>query len=509
MFCVVCLHAWKLCECERECSSFTIKLRVFWMHLVLIPKIKSMIQHWNRRILTPIGRVTVVKSLIIPKINHLFISLPTPRRETILSLNKDIFEFVWNAKCDKIKRSVITQDYQQGGLKMLEMNKFIMSLKCSWLKRLIKGKKSWIDIFEAINGVQIVNKLLDFGDAFISECVIPKNNVFWQDVFNSFLCVIKSFNGSFVKENLPSIPVWYNTNIKVGMKTLFIKSWYEKGVKIISDFLDVDGNLLPHDIFQHRFNMNVCIMQYNSVVSAISRYLKSFLTKNSYQGFITPYIPIYYKSLLLYNKCTNVVYRQLNSCNVIPTSISKWESELVQYGAKICVNDAFNVCFKTTKDTQLQWLQFRLLHRILPVNHYLKKIKVVSSDCCSFCKHEVETIQHVFINCEKVSTIWSNLSLHIYHATSLRLGFNVVNILFGELPMSKNNKVINLIILCSKQYLFTCLKKGKLPCLSGLLSYLFNKYKVEKYIASKNFEMQKFVNTWQPWYSIFDTMIQS
>lgn len=61
---------------------------------------------------------------------------------------------------------------------MLEMNKFIMSLKCSWLKRLIKGKKSWIDIFEAINGVQIVNKLLDFGDAFISECVIPKNNVF-------------------------------------------------------------------------------------------------------------------------------------------------------------------------------------------------------------------------------------------------------------------------------------------------------------------------------------------
>lgn len=168
--------------------------------------------------------MTVVKSLIIPKINHLFISLPTPRREKILSLNKDIFEFVWNAKCDKIKRSVITQDYQQGGLKMLEMNKFIMSLKCSWLKRLIKGKKSWIDIFEAINGVQIVNKLLDFGDAFISECVIPKNNVFWQDVFNSFLCVIKSFNGSFVKENLPSIPVWYNTNIKAGMKTLFIKS---------------------------------------------------------------------------------------------------------------------------------------------------------------------------------------------------------------------------------------------------------------------------------------------
>lgn len=34
--------------------------------------------------------------------------------------------------------------------------------------------------------------VLDFDDAFIFECVIPKYNVFWQDVFNSFLCVIKS-----------------------------------------------------------------------------------------------------------------------------------------------------------------------------------------------------------------------------------------------------------------------------------------------------------------------------
>lgn len=63
----------------------------------------------------------------------------------------------------------------------------------------------------------------------------------------------------------------------------------------------------------------------------------------------------------------------------------------------------------------------------------------------------------------------------------LRIGFNVVNILLGELPLTKNNKVVNFIILCSKQYLFTCLKKGKLSwCLSGLLFHLFNKYKAVK-----------------------------
>lgn len=40
------------------------------------------------------------------------------------------------------------------------------------------GNKSWIDIYETINGYGFVYKLLDFGDAIISECVIPENNIF-------------------------------------------------------------------------------------------------------------------------------------------------------------------------------------------------------------------------------------------------------------------------------------------------------------------------------------------
>lgn len=66
------------------------------------------------------------------------------------------------------------------------------------------------------------------GDAYISEYVIPKNNVFWHVFFYSFLCVIKSFDGSFFKENFPIIPVWYNSNIRVGMRTLFIKKTMSK-----------------------------------------------------------------------------------------------------------------------------------------------------------------------------------------------------------------------------------------------------------------------------------------
>lgn len=72
-----------------------------------------------------------------------------------------------------------------------------------------------IYIFKAINGVHIVHKVLDFGDAFISECVIAKN-VFWQNAFISVLCVKKSFDRSFFRDNFSIFPVWYNTNKRVG-----------------------------------------------------------------------------------------------------------------------------------------------------------------------------------------------------------------------------------------------------------------------------------------------------
>lgn len=60
---------------------------------------------------------------------------------------------------------------------MIEIDKFILSMKCSRLKRFIKVKKSWIDIFDFINGTQIVHILHGFGDAFIFKCDISKTNI--------------------------------------------------------------------------------------------------------------------------------------------------------------------------------------------------------------------------------------------------------------------------------------------------------------------------------------------
>ena len=44
---------------------------------------KGLFKQWNKRNLNPIGKITVVKSLILPVLSHLFIALPNPSIEII------------------------------------------------------------------------------------------------------------------------------------------------------------------------------------------------------------------------------------------------------------------------------------------------------------------------------------------------------------------------------------------------------------------------------------------
>ena len=101
------------------------------------------------------------------------------------------------------------------------------------------------------------------------------------------------------------------------------------------------------------------------------------------------FVSLYFDYILLKEKCTKDIYRCLNSNVITHTSINKWNTVLSTYlSNNICVTDVFNVCLK------------KILNIILPVNFYPKKNNVVTSDECSSCKEDSETIQHVFFICE-------------------------------------------------------------------------------------------------------------
>ena len=95
---------------------------------------KTSLKLWRRRFLTPLGKITVIKSL---KITHLLMALPDPEQNILNNINAMFFDFLWNGR-SKMKQSVVVKQYCEGGLKMINLKAFAQALKITWLRRIFQ-----------------------------------------------------------------------------------------------------------------------------------------------------------------------------------------------------------------------------------------------------------------------------------------------------------------------------------------------------------------------------------
>ena len=75
------------------------------------------------------GKVTVVKTLALPILVHIFTVLPNPLDCVFKEIDTVIYRFIWNGKIDKVKRSVLITTYENEGLKVPNAKLFAESLK--------------------------------------------------------------------------------------------------------------------------------------------------------------------------------------------------------------------------------------------------------------------------------------------------------------------------------------------------------------------------------------------
>ena len=82
--------------------------------------------------------ILIVKCLAISKLIFNFTVLKVPK-EIINKINKILYNFIWN-KVDRIKRNTLIADYGEGGLRMVDVQSKIESLKAAWIPRILNDK---------------------------------------------------------------------------------------------------------------------------------------------------------------------------------------------------------------------------------------------------------------------------------------------------------------------------------------------------------------------------------
>ena len=212
-------------------------------------EMRKVLNAWSRRNLTPFGKITVIKSLVLSKITHLLLNLPDPDDYFLKELNTLLFNFLWGVKTDKIKRSGVCQGYEVGGLKMDDVKSFVSALKISWLRRILcdNGKITKI--------LQVMCPLIQYtkqrGGEFSNIIIQTIRNPFWRDVFKHYKtfsdkCIPVTFD-DFVSECLH-----YNVHVCRGKKVVCIKRWMDCGFVLIGQLFGPDG-YLTYNTFRTRF----------------------------------------------------------------------------------------------------------------------------------------------------------------------------------------------------------------------------------------------------------------
>ena len=79
-----------------------------------LDSIKTLISIWSFRGLSIYGKVTIIKSFLIPKFVYVCWLLPTPK-EIVNNLNQLLFKFLWKGT-DKVTRVSLINDYEKGTL---------------------------------------------------------------------------------------------------------------------------------------------------------------------------------------------------------------------------------------------------------------------------------------------------------------------------------------------------------------------------------------------------------
>ena len=126
----------------------------------------SHLKGWSWRGLTLIGKVQIIKSFALPKVLYR-LTLIASNKEFIKKINTLLFSFVWKGK-DKVKRTVLINQIEKGGLKMPDLNSIISTQRIMCIKKYLTpyaaSWKSFLDFH-----------LRKVGGKFLFHCVVPEN----------------------------------------------------------------------------------------------------------------------------------------------------------------------------------------------------------------------------------------------------------------------------------------------------------------------------------------------
>ena len=457
----------------------------------VIESLKKLFHQWNKRYLSPLGRIAVIKTFALSKLNHLLLSLPLPAQKYMKRIESMFYKFIWDNKPDKVKRSTLTKDFLHGGLNMIDLNNFASGLKITWIRRMYKNPDlPWVSLAKTYVGP--IRKIFMLGSTYSLNLARNINNKFWAEILNCWSQLTRELPSKNMRDPL-SIPMWYNPSIS--KSELFFPNWYSKGVISVSDLLSSDGQIISIQDLKSGYNIKTNFLEYHRVTSNLQVYLSKLQSFPAFHVKPTFHSQIY---TLTKSKRGSKDFYSIFQTNCIENETksyySFWENSLKTKINKEMWLQTYKNCFKTIHDNEIKWFQYRILHRILGTKEYLFKIKYKNDNVCVFCKQNVETIMHLFVDCNVVKNFWSEIKRNVSLYLGLELALTPQDIILGVLKATTTTT--NIIYLTAKAYIFQTARSNGILIFQNYCQFIKNIYIEQEFASKLEINHTNFVKVW-------------
>ena len=367
-------------------------------HLLKLNDIELVLNKWKARSLTLLGKSTVIKTLAVPKINHLIANLSTPFW-FVNRVQQIINTFLWNNKPPKIKNKVITNTAEMGGLKFPNIDILVKSQKIAWVKRIITNTNAaWMQLLYTFLPQMHIKHILN--------CSIDPNDLaedlpaFYRQVLYAWYELATEPSSALdIRRQI----IWFNKYLRINRDTFFKHQLYQRELCTINDLLTEDGKFLNYDSFNTKYNIHINVLEFFGIIDSIPTEWKKknkscTFPKRLINNTEDPHIRINHQDKNVTQvKSRDIYIKLLKLQETQPNCIEAWNSRLdLNLGIKDWAY-IFTLPKETLCDTKTIEVQFKILHRCYATDSIIYKWDNTKSEYCQICKQKANIIHNFFM----------------------------------------------------------------------------------------------------------------
>ena len=465
-----------------------------------LKKVRNILHTWSNRTLTPLGKITVINSLVSSMFVYKFMALPTPDKRFFTEYKHIISEFLWDGKRAKIRYERLVQPYEKMGLKLVDLECKDLALKAAWIKRWSNKNR--------LNNIPWLYINLPVKDSRIWECNLKGNDVdklcpYPLDMGAQILKAWTKwhYTEEFSAKMFHTVPIWANSMLCRVNKPFIHEKLLLSNINTIDDIWNYARNdFMTYNELTLTQGSTIDFLLYNAIITAmpkIWRQLARFIDKNE-----VPQSNV--EIIMTYKNASKQLYWDLLEAK-FPTSSATCTLWAHNLNMEVCLLEDIweSLYLKTcsfTNATKLRWFQLRVLNRILTTNILRSRYHNHVSSLCSFCASKNETVTHLLYECDIVKQLWFALVKWIKYYSNIDIKIDLSLVVLNNYKGSAN-KLINMYILALKQYIYSSKCKEKIPTFSEFVRELDALYFIEKAAAFESSHGRQFFSKWKTYHN--------